>query len=119
MVIVGGLQDTGSTKSIEILNDDGTPFCVLDDLPQERHLHTHDGRILCGGESDPKNCIKFKDGDWVHFANLTQQRARHVSWKQDCKTRLMGGYYSPKSTEVVSENGSVTTIGFELKYDTR
>ena len=119
MVIVGGLQDTGSTKSIEILNDDGTPFCVLDDLPQERHLHTHDGRILCGGESDPKNCIKFKDGNWVPFANLIHQRARHVSWKQDCKTRLMGGYYSPKSTEVISENGSVTAIGFELKYETR
>ena len=119
IVVLGGPEDTDSAKSIEILNENGTIFCKLDKLPNERHLHTHDGRILCGGEPDPKNCLKFKDGNWVPFANLIQMRAGHVSWKQDCETRLIGGYYSPNSTEVVSQDGSATTIGFPLKYNTR
>jgi len=112
-LIVGG--EMGATILIEILNEDGTLLCSLPNLPDMRHEHTQDGRILCGGEVHPQNCIKFVGGNWIPFTNLTQKRAAHVSWHQGGKTILMGGHFSKNTTEVVSESGSVE--GFHLKYN--
>ena len=40
-----------------------------------------------------------------------------MSWVTASGVYLMGGYFSPKTSEVVKEDGSVEE-GFDLKYET-
>ena len=79
-----------------------------------------DGSMICGGwESHAqKSCIKFQYGAWKTMPfSLQEQRRGHVSWtRSDGKIRLLGGYYSPLTSELVSETGSI--VGFPLKYNT-
>jgi len=44
-------------------------------------------------------------------------RDEHSSWDSPAGVVLMGGFYSPNTTEKIQQDGS-TTASFELKYDT-
>jgi len=48
ILITGGLPRSIS-KSVEVLRSDGSRFCTLDDLPDERVGHSMDQDLLCGG----------------------------------------------------------------------
>ena len=120
IVVTGGSPTTAGT-SAEALNADGTRLCRLPNLPKYRRYHSMDGSMICGGYDShaQKSCIKFQYGAWKTMPfSLQQIRRYHVSWtRSDGKIRLLGGEFSPLTSELVSETGSVA--GFPLKYDTK
>merc|ERR1712198_569486 len=75
--------------------------------------------MICGGwhASASNSCLKFDHGKWVGFPwKLKARRSEHVSWtRSNGKTRLLGGYFSLLSSEIVSETGS--EAGFSLKHN--
>ena len=119
IVVSGGLPEVGT--SVEALNADGTRLCRLPNLPHNRQYHSMDGSMICGGYDShaQKSCIKFQYGAWKTMPfSLQQIRFYHVSWtRSDGKIRLLGGEFSPLTSELVSETGSVA--GFPLKYNTK
>ena len=117
IVITGGLPF--SKNKAEALNIDGTPLCQLPDLPAPRYYHSMSGGMICGGGLDSatlRSCIKFEKGKWEELPwKLQEDRMVHVSWtRSNGKTRLLGGRYSPFTSEIVSETGS--EAGFSLKH---
>ena len=89
------------------------------DLPDSRGFHTMDGAILCGGTGTPTSCLHFGRDGWSKYGwNLLQKRYSHVTWRRpDDSLQIMGGDYSPKTSEIVTSGGS--QIGFDLQYETR
>ena len=49
ILVTGGVGE--ALISVEVLNNDGTPLCMLSDLPNERFLHTMNNDMLCGGNA--------------------------------------------------------------------
>ena len=49
VILVTGGASEKAVISVEVLNNDGTPLCMLSDLPNERLLHTMNNDMLCGG----------------------------------------------------------------------
>ena len=115
IVVTGG--EPPYPKKAEALNIDGTRLCVLPDLPTLRRYHSMSGGMVCGGYDDP-TCMKFDEGKWKEFSwRLQESRNLHISWaRPNGKIRLLGGFNSPRSSEIVSEAGSLA--GFTLKYAT-
>ena len=126
IVVIGGYPPANKA---EVLNSDGTRLCHLPDLP-DKHLTTEKRWLasmaegmVCGGYSNhnrnfEKTCMKPQHGKWTELPwKLTQSRRASVSWKRpDGKTMLLGGL-SSRTSEIVSETGSVA--GFPLKYITQ
>ena len=89
---------------------------------------TFDPPLVCGGIKRDKNeitatsCSKFNfdDGSWTKSHELNEVRFDHISWTPSSGegTYLMGGKYSPLTTEIVNING-VVKKGFNLKYGIR
>ena len=107
-------------SSVEALkSSDGTPLCKMTDLPDSRSSHTMDGDILCGGLYTETSCLHFGSDGWTKYGwNLLQKREDHVTWRRpDDSLQIMGGCYSPKTSEIVTSGGS--QIGFNLQYETR
>ena len=119
IVVTGGFFPP--LRSVEVLNLDGTQLCHLPDLPDRRHYHTLSGGIICGGwiATTSNICLKFDHGKWVEFPwKLKEKRREHVSWtRSNGKIRLLGGVYSLRSSDIVSETGN--EAGFSLKHDIR
>ena len=105
-------------KSVEALRSDGTPLCKMPDLPEIRIYHTMDGDILCGGSLTDTSCLHYGSEGWTKYGwNLLQKRVDHVTWRRpDDSLQIMGGYYSKKTSEIVTSGGS--QIGFDLQYKT-
>ena len=108
----------GALRSVEALRSDGTPLCKMPDLPDKRFGHTMDGDILCGGYETETSCLHYGSDGWTKYGwNLQQERDDHVTWRRpDDSLQIMGGQYSPKTSEIVTSGGS--QIGFDLKYKT-
>merc|ERR1719342_1710190 len=121
IVVTGGEPTSTAGTSAEALNADGTQLCRLPSLPKLRRCHSMDGSMICGGFDShaQKSCIKFQYGAWKTMPfSLQQIRRYHVSWiRSDGKIRLLGGYDSQSTSELVSETGSAA--GFPLKYKIR
>ena len=118
IIVTGGHPNDYSAEAI---NSDGTRLCKLPDLPTPRAYHTMSGGMICGGHDNfdiRESCIKFENGEWVEYPwKLQEERVNHVSWtRPNGKTRLLGGFYEPKKSEIVSETGS--EAGFPLKHRT-
>ena len=47
-LVTGGYPDS-NFQHVEVLKSNGTSFCGLSNLPDERRGHTLDGDFLCGG----------------------------------------------------------------------
>ena len=79
------------------------------------------GGMICGGWDSPskESCTKFEKGEWKEFPwKLQEPRALHISWERSNEMiRLLGGEYSPSSSEIVSETGS--EAAFPMKYHTK
>ena len=127
VILVSGGDGTGvyQPASVEVLFPNGTSYCTLPDLPVYRYAHTQDGLTACGGDDGAEsvtrdNCVTLRDGQWTQSHTLLQNRIYHTSWALgDGRVVLMGGTYSPNTTEIISPAGSPNiTEGFTLKYDT-
>ena len=78
--------------------------------------------ILCGGRDTQTSCLQFlltsSTGSWVNYTTLAQGRYGHTSQSHVFKdaedaTMLLGGYVSPRTTELI---GSGTQ--YNLQQDT-
>jgi len=125
ILVTGGFIRSGvDTSSVELLHGDGTPWCRLPELPQDRYYHTQSGLGACGGS--PKSattttCVRFSGGSWSPSHNLQQARWHHSSWASPAGTVLMGGDYSGsrQTTELLDEATVDSVMHFSLRYDTR
>ena len=99
---------------------DDKQSCVLPSLPDQRHGHTMDSLDICGGSvlNTSTTCITFTSGQWVTSHALTEERAHHTSWSTEAGIFLMGGYFSPNTTEIITEGEYDGVPGFDMQYDT-
>jgi len=108
-----------SVISVEVLNEDGTPFCKLGNLGYARRMATLNGNILCGGAEYQidTSCLFFLYGKWRYFHKiLHKSRVHAVSWtRPDGGVQLMGGKDSQYTSEIVTKQGS-SNESFPLKH---
>ena len=116
-IIVSGGNDEAK-KSVEVLHGDGTPWCSLPDLPDDRWYHTQTGLLACGGEDTKLSCTKFSGGKWKPSHKLKKERQFHSSWASPAGTVLMGGDPSSETTELLDETTGDSVMHFPLKYET-
>ena len=119
--VTGGDPLYTGADSAEALNADGTQLCRLPNLPTIRRAHSMSGSMVCGGYDSEAwySCFNFQNGTWKTLPFTLQEKRRyHVSWtRSDGQSRLFGGRYSPLTSELVSESGSIA--GFPLKHETK
>ena len=121
VLITGGGRNGFFLKSAEMFLPSSNTTCSLPELPEARGWHTQDGGLACGGGSSSTltSCARWSAGTWTRTSHtLRERRYRHVSWSTAEGVYLIGGAYSPLTSELVKEDGSVEK-GFALKYDTR
>ena len=121
LIMTGGWDDD-ELSSVEVYVPSTNTSCSLPSLPVETWGHSQDGLLLCGGGFNEEQCLTFHaaSGEWVQTHRLSGERRFHSSWqREDGTVLLMGGDFSPTSTEIVSDSSAVSTPGFSLKYDTR
>ena len=124
MIITGGINANGTMLSdVEFFIPSTSTHCRLPSLPQSIVGHTQDGLLQCGGGGgwgSQMSCHKLVDGTWTKSHTLSEKRVRHSSWQRDGgkEIYLMGGQYSLRTTEIVSDSSAVSTPGFSLKYNT-
>ena len=112
----------------EIYNPVSNQSCMLPKGLPYIFGRTFDPPLVCGGrysgENEPTatSCSKFnfEDGSWTQSHKLREVRYAHISWTPSSGegTYLMGGKYSPLTTEIVNMNG-VVKEGFNLKHGLR
>ena len=120
-IIVSG-DDGGSNTAVEVLGEAGSYLCSLPDLPQSHTYHTQDGLVACGGTfptSTRTSCISFSPttGVWSQTHSLMESRYQHSSWSSPLGLILLGGSPSPRTSELVTEDGTSVEL-FSLLYDT-
>jgi len=108
-------------KKAELYNPASGNSCPVQDLQQNRQLHSSCGGLVCGGGpySDARSCERITGTEVSPLTSLTlrQWRENHLCWSLPAgKFMLLGGGYSPNTTEIVS--GSSSTEGFTLPYRT-
>ena len=114
-MITGG-YDNGYT-SVELLRADGSQsYCSPPQLPQNRRYHTQTGLTACGGVDSgaQRSCVTLTGGSWTTSHTLVHQRGGHTAWESPLGLILLGGRYSPKTTEILRNNSSEDL--FNLKY---
>ena len=92
--------------------------CSLPSLPDGRAGHTSHSLTLCGGLFTPTTCISFSSGVWVPSHSLAEEREDHTSWQREEGLLLLGGYYSPTTTELLTEGSEEGVPAFSLQYIT-
>ena len=107
----------GNSRSVEALREDGSSLCTLPDLPNDYFSHTQSGLVTCGGYYNWTSCIRLIDGEWLQSNTLKHGRAYHSSWTSPMGIVLMGGQYSRRTTELLTDDGQSVEL-FSLKYDT-
>ena len=120
-IIITGGDPSSSYRSVEILRSNGSYWCSLPNLPDDRHEgHTQSGLITCGGY-DPSDtqtsCLSFTDGQWSTSHQLQHRRYRHSTWMSQHGVVLLGGGGSTSTTEILTDNEG-STPAFTLKSET-
>ena len=137
MIIVTGGEGEGYTylTSVEVLSPTGVRLpCSVPLLPDSRYHHTQDGEVACGGQDydDATSCSTLTATGWTKSHNLVYQRRKHASWNSPDGLLLIGGEYSLRTTELLTNTSSrrmsnrdhtespyqTSTSWFNLKYDT-
>ena len=117
-------NDRTNSMDIEVVSSNRTSTCSLysrASLPSPRAYHTQSGDILCGGYEDhvpSTTCMSYTAGAWVTSHTLLEERYDHCSWRSPEGVLLMGGEGSPRTTELLSNTNSTTSLSFSLEYDT-
>ena len=121
ILVTGGFNTPsgGVLSAVEVLHGDGSPWCSLPDLPEDRRSHTQTGLEACGGygSSASSTCVRLEAGSWTPSHQLVEWREDHCSWASTAGTLLMGGY-SKKTTELLDAATGDSFISFPLKYKT-
>ena len=118
MLITGGFTDNSAKlKSVEAYNPHISKVCKLSNLPESRVGHTVCGGLLCGGQDNGRSCLKFGPLGFVKATvSLKQQRSWHLCWNVPEGVLLLGGSYSPSTTELVLRDGSTSVSKFDLSH---
>ena len=130
MIVTGGQSYSSVGVSVEIFNPHTNHSCSLPDLPGEaRWQHSQCGGMICGGgdfnTSTYQSCLKLNPltGAFTPTSvSLVEERDYHLCWEIEGKggpTLLIGGEFSPRSTELVNSDGSSSSTSFTLQYDTK
>jgi len=128
LIIFGG-NTYSSKKKVELYNPSSGNSCRVEDFQEGRYYHTSCSGLLCGGwdssrsSSSPsiRSCEKITGTEVSPLPSLTlrQRRRYHLCWSlpgPGDNIMLLGGDYSPNTTEIVS--GSSSSEGFALPYKT-
>ena len=122
IIISGGYLSSSVGRPVEILHANGSYWCSLPNLPDDRYSHTQSGLVTCGGyRSDTRtSCLTFSSGQWRTSHQLQHSRYHHSSWMSQHGVVLMGGstWDSQTTTEMLTEDGQ-SSPSFTLKYDTQ
>ena len=106
---------------MELLHNDGSPWCSLPDLPESRWDHTQTGLEACGGggSATRTTCVRLEAGSWTPSHQLVEKRTSHSSWASPAGTLLIGSTFSLQTTELLDANTGDSVTSFPLKYETR
>ena len=107
--------------SAEVFQVSTGQSCSLPSLPDERYYHAMNSLTLCGGyyyKSTSTTCITFSSGVWVPSHCLAKRRSHHCSWEREEGLVLLGGYYSPTTTELLTEGSEEGVSAFPLQNST-
>ena len=118
--IFPGYIISGGSK-MELYNPSSGHSCPVQDLQEDRQGHTSCSGLICGGFSfsSRRSCEEITGTEVSPIPSLTlrQQRGSHLCWSlPGNKIMLLGGEYSPKTTELVSRTSS--SGSFDLPYKT-
>ena len=127
ILVTGGfnMSSGGVLSTVEVLHGDGSPWCSLPDLPEDRRSHTQTGLEACGGygSSASSTCVRLEAGSWTPSHQLAEERRYHSSWASPAGTLLMGAgqptWKSGKATELLDEITGNFAPSFPLKYKTQ
>jgi len=109
--------------SVEVLDPTTGQICSLPSIPDPRIEHTMVNLTICGGgayyspNTTYTSCITFSSGEWVTSHSLVEERYSHSSWITEEGTILLGGYFSPNTTEIVTQTEFDASPGFTLQHD--
>ena len=117
-IVISGGQPIDSSRSVEVLRGNGTPWCYLPQLPDNRSSHTMAGLVTCGGGFTRYSCLSFASGHWIQSHDLIQARWSHIQWSSHAGLILMGGYTSATTSEILTNDGK-SKENFTLKYKTK
>ena len=122
-VLITGGDSKGDIKA-EVFNPVSGNSCPVQDIPDRRFGHSSCSNLLCGGgdSSSSQSCLKITGTDISPLPSLTLRKLRwyHLCWSlpgDNNNILLLGGYYSPTTTELVSETES--SDSFTLEYKTK
>jgi hypothetical protein len=115
-IIISGGTDAG--QSVEVFVPSTGLSCSLPALPDYRNGHTMDSLLICGGygSSSDTTCLSFTSGQWITSHTLVEQRYAHISWQTEQGLVLMGGDYSPYTSEIVATAGGQGGPSFAMQY---
>ena len=65
------------------------------------------------------SCETFKYGKWKPSHKLIKRRMNHIGWETKDGVLLMGGRYTPYSTELVTNNSDKSSLSFRLEHPVR
>jgi hypothetical protein len=115
LAIVGGRL--ASTSAEFWAPAPGEVHCSLPNLPRGRHGHTldswEDSLTVCSGDS----CDQLTPSGWQHWRKTLHTRQFHTSAITSQGLLLLGGSYSPNTTELLPWEGGESREGFSLQHD--
>ena len=129
VIVTGGRPEVLVGVSVEVFNPHTNHSCKLRDLPGEvRQHHSQCGGMICGGgdnnSSTRRSCLKLNPltGAFTPTSvRLVEERYDQLCWDVEGEggpTLLIGGAFSPRSTELVNSDGSSSSASFTLHHDT-
>ena len=119
MIITGGSYQP---EKVEVYNPMSQSSCALADLPDRRYGHSLCGGLLCGGYGTShigRSCLVW-DANTRTFTTgrevLVEWRRDHLCWAAAGGVLLLGGDWSPTTSELVASDGTTSTASFSLQY---
>jgi hypothetical protein len=80
-----------------------------------------DSLLICGGydySTAATTCLSFTSGQWITSHTLVEKRYAHTSWQTEQGLVLLGGVYSPDTSEIVATAGGQGGPSFAMQYRT-
>ena len=71
LIISGGIWHS---KSLELYEPSTGEHCQLPDLPDRRHGHSIEERVICGGDYTLTSCLTLTSAGWETTTDLLEER---------------------------------------------